>query len=202
MAVLKRPFPELVTGGVLNPCKCLWQYSLILVLGLTVGIRCQGQEFSREYHLKAVLLYNLTQFVDWPVEAFASPEAPFVVCVLGTDPFGKLLDEAVRGERSNRRPIVVRRISRVEEAQDAQVLFFGETRRKEVGDALEHVRGRPVLTVGDFDGFLSAGGMVRMASTPDRKIKLRVNLDRAKGSSLVLSAKLLRVCTIVEGREE
>lgn len=161
-----------------------------------------GQGVSREYQLKAVLLYNLTQFVEWPSRAFETSESPFVVCVLGADPFGTVLDEAVRGERSNQRPIVIRRISRIEEAGDAQVVFFGAGRRREVADALESLRGRPVLSVGDFDGFMRLGGMVRMEPTPDRKIKLRVNLGSAKSNGLTMSAKLLRVCTIVEAGNE
>ncbi|MBL9169471.1 MAG: YfiR family protein [Verrucomicrobiales bacterium] len=161
-----------------------------------------GQEVSREYQLKAVLLYNLTQFVEWPASAFPSPESPFIVCVVGPDPFGGALDEAVRAERSNNRPIVIRRINRIEEAADAQVVFFGLARRNEVAEALKRVRGRSLLTVSDFDGFLSSGGTVRMASTPDRKIKLRVNLDSAKASGLTMSAKLLRVCTIVQAGDE
>jgi hypothetical protein len=164
--------------------------------------RSIGQEVSREYQLKAVLLYNLTQFVEWPPTAFDSPESPFVVCVLGPDPFGGVLDEAVRGERSNHRPIVIRRINRIEEASDAQVVFFSPARRREAADSLQRVRGRPLLSVGDFDGFLRVGGTVRMASTPDRKIKLRVNLENAKAIGLTMSAKLLRVCTIVPAGEE
>lgn len=172
---------------------------LAAVLLLLVGfdVRSRGQETSREYQVKAVLLYNLTQFVEWPAAAFDSVDSPFVVCVLGFDPFGSALEEAVRGERSNNRSIIIRHINRVEEAQDAQVVFVGANRRRDLPQILAGLRGRPVLSVADFDGFLLSGGMVRMASTPDRKIKIRVNLDTARAGGLVLSAKLLRVCTIV-----
>lgn len=179
-----------------------WFGILIWLCCIVFGGRATGQEVSREYQLKAVLLYNLTQFVEWPLSAFGSPGAPFVVCILGADPFGSVLDEAVRTERSNNRPIVIRRISRIEDAHDAQVVYFSPGRRRDVSEALEQIRGRPVLAVGDFDGFLRAGGTVRMAATPDRKIKLRVNLESARANGLTMSAKLLRVCTIVQTGDE
>src|SRR6185295_17077931 len=56
-----------------------------------------------EYQVKAVFLFNFTQFVDWPAQSFADARAPFVIGVLGRDPFGSALDEAVRGETVNGR---------------------------------------------------------------------------------------------------
>src|SRR5262249_48319243 len=53
---------------------------------------------QRDYEVKAVFLFNFTQFVDWPPSAFADLEAPFSICILGKDPFGRSLDEAIRGE--------------------------------------------------------------------------------------------------------
>lgn len=35
--------------------------------------------------VKAVFLYNFTQFVEWPAAAFPSAEAPFVIGILGPD---------------------------------------------------------------------------------------------------------------------
>ena len=41
-----------------------------------------------EYDVKAVFLFNFSQFVDWPTPALADPQAPLVIGVLGNDPFG------------------------------------------------------------------------------------------------------------------
>ncbi len=38
---------------------------------------------NREYPLKALFLYNFGGYVEWPDNAFASDDAPFVICVLG-----------------------------------------------------------------------------------------------------------------------
>src|SRR5438128_12279187 len=68
-----------------------------------------------EYQVKAVFLFNFAQFVEWPRNAFPETRAPLVIGVLGEDPFGSYLDETVRGEKVNDRPLVVQRYHRVED---------------------------------------------------------------------------------------
>ena len=62
-----------------------------------------------EYQVKAVFLFNFGQFVEWPAQVYDTPQAPFVICVVGEDPFGKTLDDVVRGETIGPRSLVVRR---------------------------------------------------------------------------------------------
>lgn len=81
----------------------------------------------QEYEVKAVFLFNFTQFVDWPPAAFPDAQAPLTIGVLGDDPFGDFLDETVRGEKSNSRPIVIRRYRRVEEVGPCHVLFISRS---------------------------------------------------------------------------
>jgi hypothetical protein len=149
-----------------------------------------------EYQLKAVFLFNFAQFVEWPASAFPSPETPLVIGVLGEDPFGPYLDETVRGEMVNDRPLVVRRYRSVEEITTCHILFIS---RREVGhlkDILDSLRGRSVLTVSDADRFASRGGMIRFV-TDHHRIRFRINLEAARAASLTLSSKLLRAAQIV-----
>src|SRR5689334_16419660 len=80
-----------------------------------------------EYQLKAVFLFNFTQFVEWPPQAFADANSPLVIGVLGDDPFGAYLDETVRGETVNGRPLTVQRYASVEEASKCHVLFISHS---------------------------------------------------------------------------
>ena len=58
-------------------------------LGLTVFLRgAGGAEAPTEYQVKAVFVYNFTRFVEWPSQTFTAPDEPFVIGVLGSDPFG------------------------------------------------------------------------------------------------------------------
>src|SRR5262245_43281048 len=76
-----------------------------------------------EYRVKATFLFQFTQFVDWPLETFPTPEAPLVIAVFGEDPFGSFLDETVRDEKANTHPLVVQRYQRLEDIKNCHVLF-------------------------------------------------------------------------------
>src|SRR5256886_15925278 len=64
---------------------------------------------SREYQIKAVFLFNFAQFVEWPSVAFAGSNSPLVIGILGGGPFGAYLDENVRDEKVNNRPLAIQR---------------------------------------------------------------------------------------------
>lgn len=154
-----------------------------------------------EYQLKAVFLFNFAQFVEWPPNAFPEAHTPLVIGVLGEDPFGEYLDETVRGETVNARPLVVQRYHRVEEIQTCHVLFISQSEADRFAQILTDLRGRNILTVGDTAGFVKHGGVIRFVIEENR-IRLRVNLEAAKTADLVISSKLLRPATIVASGED
>ena len=50
-----------------------------------------------EYRLKAAFLLNFAKFVEWPASEFKNPQSPLSICIVGDDPFGRDLDETVKG---------------------------------------------------------------------------------------------------------
>jgi hypothetical protein len=154
-----------------------------------------------EYQLKAVFLFNFTQFVEWPSAAFAAPEAPLVIGVLGLDPFGAYLDETVRGEKINGHPLEVRRYRTAAEVTTCHVLFISSSETPRLRTILPRFRGRSVVTVGEVEEFTNNGGMIRFV-TDQGRIKLRVNLGTAKAAGVTISSKLLRAAQIVGSGEE
>src|SRR5688572_6563589 len=90
--------------------------SLILAVTLLTSQLALSAQASpnREYQLKAVFLYNFTQFVEWPEQTFTSSQAPMVIGILGPDPFGNYLEEIIAGERINGHPLLIKRFKTVE----------------------------------------------------------------------------------------
>jgi hypothetical protein len=173
--------------------------ALLLLGGLALLPVARAQApVARETQVKAVFLFNFVQFVEWPAAAFASPDAPLVIGVLGADPFGEILDEVVRGEKIGARTLEVRRFATVEEVAGCQLLFISASEQPHLEETLRALQGRPILTVGDTEGFATRGGMIRFVTDRGR-IKLRINLAAAKAAGLVLSSKLLRPAEIVGG---
>jgi hypothetical protein len=154
---------------------------------------------AREYQVKAVFLFNFAEFVDWPPSAFPSPQSPLIIGVLGDDPFGPYLDEAVQNERVNDRPLVIHRYRRVEDIAECHILFIGLRQPEQIQDAISGLKGRSILTVGDADGFSKLGGMIRFV-VENSRIRLRINLTAAKAAGLTISSKLLRPAEVVSMR--
>jgi len=152
---------------------------------------------ASEYQLKAVFLFNFTKYVEWPAATFTDSQAPFVIGVLGDDPFGPALDETVRGEKVNGRALVVRRYTAKEEIKDkdCQILFISQSEASRLEQIVAALKGRGVLTVGDFDKFTDRGGMIWLV-TENNKIRLKINLEAAKAANLTISSNLLRAADV------
>jgi hypothetical protein len=152
---------------------------------------------SKEYSVKAALLFNFPKFVEWPSDAFASGQTPLVIGILGDDPFGAYLDQTVRGENVNNHPLIVRRFRRVEDITTCHVLFISRSEMNRLEQILNGLKGRNVLTVGDSNGFAVEGGVIQFV-TENNKIRMRINLRAAKAADLTISSKLLRPAEIVD----
>jgi len=151
---------------------------------------------SREYQVKAVFLFNFAQFVEWPPAAFAGANSPIVIGVLGENPFGTYLDQTLRGEKVNNRPLEVQRYQRVDEIKTCHILFISPSETERYEQIFARLQGRSILAVGDTEGFAARGGMIRFL-TEQNRIRLRVNVGAAKAADLTISSKLLRAAEIV-----
>ena len=166
--------------------------------GIAVTLLFSGWAFGAldEYQVKAVFLFNFGRFVEWPQQVFDTPQAPFVICVVGEDPFGKTLDDVVRGESVGSRSLVVRRYDGTGELADCNILFVGRNDASHLERALAAVRGHSVLTVTDIEGAERSGAIIVLYEDQNR-IRMRINLAAAKASQLVISSKLLRPAEVI-----
>ena len=117
-----------------------------------------------EYQLKAVFLFNFAHFVEWPAAALPRDNAPFVIGVLGKDPFGRDLDDVVRGEAVNQHPLAIERYPTAADVRSCQILFVSADETRNLEGILSTLRQHSVLTVTDAEGPLPPGviiGLVR-----------------------------------------
>jgi hypothetical protein len=146
-----------------------------------------------EYRVKAAILYNLVKFVNWPDDAFASPGAPLLVCVIGADPFGRALEAALRERQVGGRPIVPRRIGEV--IPGCHVLFVSTSEHRRLPVIADRVAGMSVLTVSEDDAFLDQGGMIHL-STEGERVVFSINQAAAERARLKVSARLLAMASV------
>lgn len=149
-----------------------------------------------EYQVEAVFVFNFSHFVEWPPRSFAGASDPFVIGILGSDPFGANLDEAVRGEQVNGHPLVVRRFRNIGEVEHCQILFIDRSESGRLGEILAALNGRSTLTVSQAEDAAERGVMIQFANE-NKRIRLRINVDSARAAGLTISSKLLRPAAIV-----
>jgi len=152
-----------------------------------------------EYQVKAAYLYNFTKFTDWPASAFASPNAPMVIGIVGEDPFGKTMDDVVSGEIVRDHPLVVKRLRPDEDLRSCHVLFISRSESKQLPALLEKLKGSPVLTAGDTSDFAEQGGMVNFL-LDQKTVKLEINQAAVEAAGLQISGKLLKLARIVKSK--
>lgn len=177
--------------------RAAWR-QVLLVLAVGLGLAPCAAPAAPEYQVKAVFLFNFSQFVEWPPEVFATDHAPFTICVLGDDPFGGYLDDVVRSESVSTHPIQTLRLKRVEDAGGCHIVYVSSSEQQQLPGILAALRHRSILTVSDGEQFALQGGMISFISA-DNRIRLGVNVDAARAANLKLSSKLLRSCTLVAG---
>lgn len=157
-----------------------------------------AQDALSEYQVKAAYLFNFLKFVEYPADSFADPLAPFVIGVVGDDPFGSALPQVVIGKTVQGRDLVIHLYRAGEDLRGAHILFISASERKRLPMILSGLHGSSVLTVGDKPGFLEAGGMIQFLNENGR-VRFAINADAASQSRLKVSSKLLSLAKATGG---
>jgi len=168
--------------------------TVIVLLLLTVA---RGQVPSAtEYQIKAAFLYNFTKFVEWPADAFKTPDAVVQICILGDNPFGQELDNLIQNKTVNGREVRVQQLRRVRDVHNCHIVFVSRGESPQLTQILEELRGGSVLTVSDIPGFTARGGMINFVLDKDR-VRLEVNDKAASQVRLKISSKVLSLARSV-----
>jgi hypothetical protein len=114
---------------------------------------------------------------------------PFVLCVIGEDPFGATLDQAARSQSVDGRRIVVRRLDSAADADGCQIAFVDGSPGQPTGQLLAALGRKPVLTVTDA-GNGGQRGLVHFTVASGR-VRFFIDQAGAERRGLTISSRLL-----------
>ncbi len=155
----------------------------------------------REYNVKAVTLYAIGRYVDWPESAFPDEQSPFVIGIFGVNPFGNALDRIAQKKTIHGRAIVVHEFASLKDYEPCQILFVTRsTPPSDEARLLESLEGRPILFVGESSGFANRGGTINFF-VDGNNVRFELNADQALQSQLVLNAKMHNLGIRVSSRK-
>jgi hypothetical protein len=149
---------------------------------------------SREYKIKAVLIYKFTKFIEWTPESFSDNQDPLILTIIGNDPFGKIID-ALHGKKVKGRKLLVKRITDIEDIDKSHILFISQSEKERLTEILRTTRELCVLTIGDMKGFSNKGGIINFFMN-DKSVGFEINVSAAQDSGLKISSNLLNLAKI------
>jgi YfiR/HmsC-like len=175
-----------------------WAALMIALLGLlslwnSDAAQAAESDAKAEYNVKAVFLLNFARFVEWPEKSLPTLDEPLVIGVLGDNPFGGLIEQAIRGETLHGRRMEFRHFpSLMQDFPSAHVLFVSRSENNKLPTVIRELKNSPVLIVGEADRFAHRGGMINFV-TVDKNVRFEVNPEEAERAGLKLSSKLLNL---------
>jgi hypothetical protein len=182
-----------MSNRTIRSCVLLAAAALLLLAPLAWAFASpDGDDYDQagmEYQVKAAFLFHFAEFVDWPSHKFTQPDSPLVIGIIGSDPFGGLLEEAVQDKRINDRVVIIRHVEAMEELRKCHMIFICRSEADRLGPILSEVRGDNVLTVGETDKFISHGGMINFVMMGDT-VRFQINDSAARRAGLKISSKL------------
>lgn len=139
-------------------------------------------------------LVGLARHTQWPDTAFSDNSDPLVICVLGSDPFGGLLEKKAGSMRVGTRTLVVRQLGGDPAAatDGCHQLFVAVSQQPAIKEILNRLDNLTVLTVSDMEGFAAAGGMIGFVGSGNR-VAMQINRTKLLASGLTVAPALLRL---------
>lgn len=152
-----------------------------------------GVALDRE--IRGTFLYKFAPFVTWPESAFASPNAPLVICIVGDQALADSLQGAVAGQHDGNHPLAVRAVSRA--ASDCQILYVPGDNASSAAATTGAAKGRPVLTVTDIPLDAAGHGVICFVMEQGH-VRFDIDNVAAAENGLTLSSKLLGLARVVK----
>lgn len=171
----------------------------LLLSALLISPHASASEFSQEEsRLKVALIYNFSQFVEWPDTAFVDPSTVFSICVLGDERVTQILSPIQRRHYKSR-PIRIKTLTNVDEARLCHILYLDKDGTSGPEFAPDKVLGEaPVLTISN-DAKALENGFAIAFSFQDERVGLNMNLAAVRKAKLKVSAKLVEIANRVVG---
>lgn len=147
---------------------------------------------------QASFLPKFARYVAWPAARRPAPGAPFQLCVIGRDPYGRTLDAAAAAAQVDGHGVTVRRLPDERGAEACHLAFVRGPQPADTGRLLLALRTLPILTVTDA----RAGpqrGMIHLTSISGR-VRFFINDAEAAQRGLTISSRLLALAAGVTQR--
>lgn len=176
--------------------RCAISACAALLLGtLCASLPAEAQVSStEEYRLKLAFLFNFAKFVEWPADAFPSPQAPLNICIVGRDPFDAELERQVTERNLYGHPVAIRTVRANDDFGGCHLIFLPASSDGLLPGVLKRLDGS-AITVGESAGFVARGGVVNFV-VEGTNLRFAVNISAAQRTRCRISSRVLALARI------
>src|SRR5579884_2095187 len=126
-----------------------------------------------ERRVQAALVFNFIQFTEWTKGTFEKADDPILVGVIGSPAMLDAVQTLVAGKSVNGHGILVRALHSADDAGGCHVVIVAG-KVDGFDQFIGQLESKPILTIGDFEGFTDAGGVIRFY-VEDGKERFEIN---------------------------
>ncbi|MDD5365834.1 MAG: YfiR family protein [Gallionellaceae bacterium] len=168
---------------------------LAILWAALLALYCAGVPAAplAEYEVKAAFVHNFAKYVEWP--AAIKARSSLRLCILGQGQFAEAA-EGLRGKRVGGAAWEVVPVGSRSDLGECQVLFIEASEADKLPRLLDGLKGSPVLTVADSEGYAAQGVAINFY-LEQNKVRFEINPAAAGRAGLKISSQLLKVARIV-----
>lgn len=172
-------------------------WSLVAACGLWLAAwNCVwADDLYPEDSVRAAFILRFAGYVEWPDEL--PEDRNFVIAVLGSSAVAESLQNQIGDRLLLNRAVQVRRITNIQDAGDARILYVGGDRRRDLRTILTSLTGRAVLVVTSENRALEAGSVINLL-VADRRMRFEISMEAARAANLRISSELLSLAARVQ----
>lgn len=158
---------------------------------------------ASEYALKSLLIGRTAQYIEWPEKNEMNDKSePFIIGVIGENPFGTLLEDMYikEGIKIKNKNVEIRYYTELNQIVHCNILFISSTEKNRLNDILSHTHGKPVLTFGDTKNFGNNGVQINFYMLKN-KIRFELNESSITDEGFNVDYRLRNIAKIVGYRK-
>lgn len=171
------------------------RYRILVFIGLLLRVMPAASQ-ENVYQIKAVFLEQFTRFIEWPESsAMNDTTKPLVLTVIGENPFDSVLEDVYGQRKIKGKDVLIRYISSTDEIEGSHILFVSESNKNRLESIAAATRNKPILTIGDADGF--GEKLLINFYISGGSIKFEINEKNVHDSGLAMSYILLNLARLI-----
>jgi hypothetical protein len=169
---------------------------ILIFISAIVAVCAQSIDLNQ----KASFLFNIARFVEWPADAFKTPNEPILCCFLGDAPLERKLELIKHPQFIEKRRFQFQHVVHAAQLRGCRILYISSAEQKHWKVLENEIKGQSILTVGETENFLSEGGIIRV-DLNNGKIRIQINQEAANDEKLYISSRLLHLARIIDSKQ-